>query len=207
MVHLTRAWVLGLALFCAAAVMATVLPHVAKAQAVAPRGGGSSTPSATDHVGQALVALSYSSSAASGAVALGLQNQGARIEFGAAGLFDYLSSNSSGEIEVGGGQGSLKAGKITASNQPFDASGNGYLTNGFGLYPLKLDDADGYRFVPKSTLPTCGSGQFGEGTLFPVAGTGGTTTKACFCTSDGTTFKWRNLLNPSDTSGTTTACP
>lgn len=72
---------------------------------------------------------------------------------------------------------------------------------------VKLTGA-GYQFTT-STLGTCGAAGYPEGTLVTVAGTGGTRTKWCGCTYDGTTYAWMNLAtnNAGTGVGTTTTCP
>lgn len=65
------------------------------------------------------------------------------------------------------------------------------------------------RLQVGSTLPTCASSgsYILEGTEVIIGGTGGSLTKDCVCTFDGTTSKWLNRFNPTDRTGTTTTCP
>lgn len=103
----------------------------------------------------------------------------------------------------------FNATNVTATNVAtiniYQQTTAGYLDNPNGTQPLLFNDTQGYRFTCKTALTTCAVGN--EGTIFPICGTGGALTKQCMCTGDGTTYAWRNLLNPTAGAGTTTTCP
>lgn len=81
----------------------------------------------------------------------------------------------------------------------------GHAENQNANKPWRVNDAEGFQNTCRTTLPTCGT--VPEATEVVICGTGGALTKRCFCTSDGTSFWWRNTLNPSAGAGTNTTCP
>jgi hypothetical protein len=104
---------------------------------------------------------------------------------------------------------SYSAVNVTATNVAtvniYQQTAAGYLDNPNGTAPLLVNDAQGFRVTCKTALTTCASTN--EATVIPICGTGGAVTKQCLCTGDGTTYAWRNLLNPAAGAGTSTTCP
>lgn len=91
---------------------------------------------------------------------------------------------------------------------------NGNIGDSQSNNPIKMNDVDGVYFVPgndSTILRTCGASLtstiVGPGTLKLYAPGGGLYTRVCLCRFDGTTYKWFNVFDPSDTSGNTTTCP
>lgn len=125
-----------------------------------------------------------------------------------AGTEGYIGPTSSTNTWTCSGNWTV-AGNLVMSggaNQLLDLA-SGTITNSAANTPAAVSDADGFRLQPV-TLGTCGSNSVLEGTFQVISQTGAVKTKVCVCAKDGSgTFQWRNLLNPSDTTGTTTACP
>lgn len=81
-------------------------------------------------------------------------------------------------------------------------------------YPIKVDDVEGLMLTPQAgaSLKTCGATQSATvvepGTITPIARAGAVGQKLCLCELRGDgAYYWRNLIKPTDTAGTTTACP
>lgn len=143
------------------------------------------------------------------------------IKFGP-GADTHCGTNVAGEVVCGrsGGSGvwrfygtsyfsSINVQNVTATNVvtvPFLLqTSTGYAENQNTNKPWRVNDAEGFQNTCKSALPTCGT--VPEATEVAVCGTAGAYTKRCFCTYDGTTYAWRNTLNPSAGAGTATTCP
>lgn len=143
-----------------------------------------------EHAGQDMLAKSITLSAASGANAVGVTTDNARIDLGTGGS-DYLYSNGS-TINT--------PGVIVATNGYSTSSA--YQIGGGNVLTASL-----MRIATPAALPTCSSSTLGQFSHDSTGGSGAVYTKICVCRFDGTTYKWFNAFNPSVTTGTTTTCP
>lgn len=105
----------------------------------------------------------------------------------------------------------VTARSVTITNNALTLAFNAFAQNSFAGYPWLVDDEDGARIAPREVVKVCGGAAptgVPEATEENVAATGAAGTKRCLCErlSSGT-FRWRNLLNPADLTGTTTTCP
>jgi hypothetical protein len=170
-----------------------LVPSLAFAQGWQIRGGGATADPLT--LTSTVTASGFVSTAASGANAVSVSTNGARVDFGA-GASDYASSN---------GTTITFAGAVTTG-----------IFNASSVATTGAAAAAHYRIIGASALETCVAGA--EGRFRWVTGTGGTSgggmTKICLCQSDGAgspTYAWQRINDPSLTLaasiGTTTTCP
>lgn len=129
-----------------------------------------------------------------------------------------LISNSTGTVAVADAQGITVT--LVASGSPGITipSGARLLLDGSTTRYLQWNPTNGvFEFngiikTAAGALPTCNATKEGATQLDNTGGGTGTTknSKPCVCISDGAAspaYKWRNMLNQADTSGTTTVCP
>lgn len=93
-----------------------------------------------------------------------------------------------------------------SSHFSFSMDAQYFIENGKST-AIRFNNTMGVRIQPQSALQTCGSTAVAAGTILPIVGSGGVEQKMCVCSYNGTAYKWINLFNPSDRTGTTTTCP
>lgn len=200
-----------------------LLPALASAQFLPPSGSGSSGPSCGLVTSVPAYAASMRITSTSNLVP-GVQCDAILdkcVKFGP-GADAHCGTNAAGEVVCGRSTGTgvwrfygtsifatASIQNLTVTNVAaiafYQQTTSGSIDNPNGVLPVLVNDAQGFRVTCKTALTTCAVGN--ESTIIPICGTGGAFTKQCLCTGDGTTYAWRNLLNPTAGAGTSTTCP